>query len=104
MWSARHDELRMQWITSPLFFEDPLYDINYVYGALLALRYYEMYTRDPKQFVPRYIALMKNGFDAPPDVLLRRYLDIDPHDPRLVTDAVRLLENKVNLLEGEYSK
>jgi oligoendopeptidase F len=104
MWSDRHDELRMQWITSPLFFEDPLYDINYVYGALLALRYYEMYTRDPKQFVPRYIALMKNGFDAPPDVLLRRYLDIDPRDPRLVTDAVRLLENKVNLLEGEYSK
>lgn len=104
IWSARHDELKMQWITSTLFYEDPLYDINYVYGALLALKYYEMYARDPRQFVPRYIALMKNGFDAPPDALLKRYLDIDLRDLRLVTDAVRLLENRVKLLEGEYSK
>ncbi len=104
IWSARHDELKMQWITSTLFYEDPLYDINYVYGALLALKYYEMYMREPKQFVPRYIALMKNGFDAPPDALLKRYLDIDLRDPRLVTDAARLLERKVNQLEGEYSK
>jgi oligoendopeptidase F len=104
IWSVKHDELKMQWITSALFYEDPLYDINYVYGALLALKYYEMYTRAPKQFAPRYIALMKNGFDAPPDALLKRYLDIDLRDPRLVTDAIRLLENRVNLLEEEYSK
>lgn len=104
IWAAKHDELKMQWITSSLFYEDPLYDINYVYGALLALKYYEMYTRDPKQFVPRYIALMKNGFEAPPAVLLKRYLDIELRDPRLVKDAVQLLENKVKLLEGEYSK
>jgi oligoendopeptidase F len=104
IWSATHDELKMQWITSTLFYEDPLYDINYVYGALLALKYYELYTRDPKGFVQRYTALMKNGFDAPPAVLLKRYLDIDLSDPRLVTDAVKLLENKIDLLEREYSK
>jgi oligoendopeptidase F len=104
IWPARHDELKTQWITSTLFYEDPLYDVNYVYGALLALKYYEMYARDPEQFVPRYIALMRNGFDAPPDVLLKRFLDIDLRDPRLVTDAARILENKINLLEGEYSK
>jgi oligoendopeptidase F len=104
IWPARHDELNMQWITSTLFYEDPLYDVNYVYGALLALKYYEMYTRDPKQFVPRYIALMRDGFDAPPEVLLKRCLDIDLRDPRLVTDAARILENKIDLLEGEYSK
>jgi oligoendopeptidase F len=94
----------MQWITTNLFYEDPLYEINYVYGSMLALKYYEMYMRNPKEFMPRYIALMKNGFEAPPDVLLKRYLDIDLRDPRLVTDAIRLLENKVNQLEAEYSK
>ncbi|RPI28605.1 MAG: hypothetical protein EHM61_04565 [Acidobacteria bacterium] len=103
-WSAKHDELKMQWITSTLFYEDPLYDINYVYGALLALKYYEMFTRDPNQFLPRYLGLMRNGFNAPPDVLLKRYLDIDLHDPGLVTDAVRLLQDKVDLLEAVYSK
>jgi oligoendopeptidase F len=103
IWPARHDELKMQWITSTLFYEDPLYDINYVYGSLLALKYYELYTRDPKSFLPRYLGLMRNGFDAPPAVLLKRYLDIDLRDPRLVTDATRQLENKVSLLEREYS-
>ncbi|HSJ89510.1 MAG TPA: M3 family metallopeptidase [Anaerolineales bacterium] len=104
IWSAKHDELKMQWITSTLFYEDPLYDINYVYGSLLALKYYEMYTHNPEQFVPRYVRLMKNGFDASPEVLLKMYLDIDLRDPRLITDAILLLENKVNLLEEEYSK
>jgi oligoendopeptidase F len=104
IWSGKYDELKMQWITSTLFYEDPLYDINYVYGSLFALKYYEMYTHNPEQFVPRYVTLMKNGFDAPPDVLLKRYLDIDLRDQRLITGAVLLLENKVNLLEEEYSK
>ena len=104
IWSAKHDELKMQWITSTLFYEDPLYDINYVYGSLLALKYYEMYTHNPEPFVPRYVRLMKNGFDASPEVLLKMYLDIDLRDPRLITDAILLLENKVNLLKEEYSK
>ncbi len=104
IWPDRHDELKMQWITSTLFYEDPLYDINYVYGALLALKYYELYTRNPKEFAPRYIALMKNGFDAEPERLLKRYLGIDLRDPQLITDAARLLDDKLNQLEREYSK
>jgi oligoendopeptidase F len=104
IWADKHEQLKMQWITSTLFYEDPLYDINYVYGSLLALKYYEMYALKPKEFIPRYLNLMKNGFDAPPDVLLKRYLEIDLGDPNLVKDAVRLLEAKLDLLENEYSK
>jgi oligoendopeptidase F len=85
-------------------FEDPFYDINYVYGALLALNFYELYRRDPKQFAPRYLALMRNGFDAPPAVLLKRYLDLDLTDPRLIANALSVLEEKVNLLEKTYQK
>jgi len=83
-------------------YEDPFYDINYVYGALLALNFYEMYSRDPERFVSRYISLMKNGFDAPPGILLKRFLDLDLDDPRLVTNAVRVVEEKVKLLEKSY--
>ena len=49
-----------------LMYEDPLYDVNYVYGGLLALRYYDLYTTRRDWFVPRYIALLKNGFNQPP--------------------------------------
>jgi oligoendopeptidase F len=102
IWPEKHDELKMTWMNIGLMYEDPFYDINYVYGALLALEFYEKYNRDPKDFVPRYIALMRNGFDAPPEVLLKRFLDIDLHDPQLVTNALHIVEDKVNLLEKSY--
>ena len=102
IWAEKHDELKMQWMNIGLMYEDPFYDVNYVYGALLALNFYELYRRDPKSFVPNYIALMRNGFDAPPEVLLKRFLKIDLHDPRLISNAVKVIEEKVKLLEESY--
>ena len=99
IWPERHDQLKMQWMEISLMYEDAFYDINYVYGVVLALKFYEMYTRDPQHFVPRYIDLMQNGFDAPPATLLKRFLNIDLNDPRLVSDVLTVLEDKVNLLE-----
>ena len=104
IWAEKHDELKATWMDVGLMYEDPFYDINYVYGALLALKFYEMYRRDPKDFVPRYIALMRNGFDAPPATLLKRFLDIDLHDPGLVSNALSVVEEKVNLLEKSYQE
>jgi oligoendopeptidase F len=102
IWISRHAELKMRWITNRLFYEDPLYNVNYVYGALLALKYYEMFAQAPASFVKNYILLMGNGFDASPEVLLSKFLKIDLHDPGLVTGAVKILDNKVRLLEEEY--
>lgn len=104
IWPEKHDELKETWMNIGLMYEDPFYDINYVYGALLALKFYEMYSRDREHFVPRYVALMRNGFDAPPEVLLRRFLDIDLRDPRLVSNALSIVEDRVNLLEQSYQK
>jgi len=103
IWPEKHDELKYQWMNIPLMYEDPFYDINYIYGGLLALKFYELYTLDPKQFIPRYLALMSNGFNAPPADLLKRFLDIDLNDPRLVSDACRILDDKVQRLEALYS-
>jgi oligoendopeptidase F len=102
IWVDRHGELKLRWITNRLFYEDPLYNINYVYGSLLALKYYEMFNQDPNYFIDNYIAFMSNGFDAPPEILLKKYLNIDLHDAGLLTSAVEILENKVGLLREEY--
>jgi len=104
IWPGKHDELKMSWMTNNLFYEDPLYDINYVYGSLLAMKYYELNSRDPKGFIRQYIAMMKNGFDAPPAELLKQFLGIDLRDPNLITDAVCLIESKLSVLELEYSR
>jgi len=102
--SENGDQLKTRWMTLSLVYEDPFYYINYVYGALLALNFYEMYSRNPERFVPRYLALMQNGFDAPPKILLRRFLDLDLDDPRLITNALRVVEDKVNVLEKSYQE
>ncbi len=104
IWPEKHDELKMQWMNVSLMYEDPFYDINYVYGAVLALKFYELYSRDPAKFVPRYIALMKHGFDETPEVQLKRFLDIDLRDPQLVTGAVKVVEDKIKLLESLYAR
>ncbi|HEX3247813.1 MAG TPA: hypothetical protein VHS05_00190 [Pyrinomonadaceae bacterium] len=98
------DVLKPRWMTVSLMYEDPFYDVNYVYGALLALNFYSMYQDDREHFVPRYLALMKNGFDAPPPVLLKRHLNLDLNDPRLFSNALRVISNKIDLLEKAYRK
>jgi oligoendopeptidase F len=103
IWIGQHAELRLRWITNRLFYEDPLYNINYVYGSLLALKYYAMIMQAPGPFIENYIALMCNGFDASPEVLLKRFLKIDLHDPHLVAEVVQILDHKVRLLERLYN-
>jgi oligoendopeptidase F len=93
-------ELRNRWATASLMYEDPLYDVNYVYGGLLALKYYQLYSRDRNAFVARYVALLKNGFDGPPATLLKQFLDIDLLDSSLLADDLSLLDGKLKQLEA----
>jgi oligoendopeptidase F len=104
IWPEKHDELKATWMNIGLMYEDPFYNVNYIYGAFLALKFYEMHARDPQTFASGYIALMRNGFDAPPEMLLKRFLKIDLRDPQLVTNALSVVEDKVNLLEKSYQK
>src|SRR5207244_4091726 len=87
---------KQKWMAIPLMYEDPFYDVNYVYGAIIALRMYAMYGKDPKAFAPRYAAMMKNGYTAPPAALLKRFFDIDLDDP--LDDVVKLLDARVDEL------
>ena len=100
---ANTPELRNRWATLSLMCEDPLYNINYVYGGLLALKYYQLYTADREHFLPRYIALLKNGFNAPPAVLLQQYLNIDLFDESLLKDDLALLNRRLDQLEAGAS-
>ena len=97
---ASTPELRTRWATVSLMFEDPLYDVNYVYGGLLALKYYDLYTTRREWFVPRYIALLKNGFNQRPVDLLNRFLGIDLSGPALLNDDLELLNRQLDQLEA----
>ena len=93
-------ELRTRWATVSLIYEDPLYDVNYVYGGLLALKYYDLYTTRREWFVPRYIALLKNGFNQTPAELLHQFLGIDLSGPALLNGDLELLNRRLDQLEA----
>jgi len=99
---AATPELRSRWAAVSLMYEDPLYDVNYVYGGLLALKYFQLYSANREEFVSRYLALLKNGFDSPPTALLKRFLDIDLFDPSLLADDLDLLNRRLSQLESGH--
>ena len=98
---ASTPELRNRWAMVSLMYEDPLYDVNYVYGGLLALKYYHLYTTRHDWFVPRYVALLKNGFDAPPAELLKRFLEIDLSGAGLLEDGLAVLNIRLDQMETD---
>ncbi len=99
LFPASAPELRTRWAMVSLMYEDPLYDVNYVYGGLLALKYYDLYTTKPDWFVPRYLALLKNGFNQPPAALLGQFLGIDLSGPALLNDDLALVNRRLDQLK-----
>ena len=98
---ASTPELRTRWAMVSLMYEDPLYDVNYVYGGLLALKYYDLYSTKREWFVPRYIALLKNGFNQPTAELLQQFLSIDFSGPALLNGDLELLNHRLDQLEAD---
>ncbi len=101
--SASKADTALYWARDRLFFTDPLYDVNYLYAGLLALQYFSDFERDPARFSPRYVALLKNGFNDTPAALERRFLGIDLNDePALVANASALITARTGQLEQLY--
>ena len=92
-----------QWINHIHYFTWPLYRINYVYSTLLALKYFELYSRDSQRFVAGYNRLLANGYDDEPNALLRRFLGFGLGDPGLVDGAASLIEARTAELERLYA-
>ncbi len=103
IWFALDEDAKRDWINVPHYFRNPLYRVNYLYARLLALKYYELYKRDPKAFAAGYLALQRNGYDAAPDVLLKRFLGIELRGDRFVSDILDILKGRMGEMEALYS-
>lgn len=102
--AANDRQTPLYWARDRLFFTDPLYDVNYLFAGLLALRYFSDFQRDPGSFARAYVAMLKNGFNDTPAALERRFLAVDLHDePGLVATAASLIETRTALLAKLYS-
>ena len=99
----RFDDGRAFWARNRLYFIDPFYDTNYLFAGLLALAYLRQFEQDPRDFERRYVALLSNGFDAPPRELLQRFMRIDLADGAgLVRDATAAIAARTAALAQLY--
>ena len=96
--------LKTRWMAVRLIYEDPFYDLNYVYGAVIALKMFSIYSADPKAFARRYVAMMRNGYTGPAETLLAKFFGIDLDDSALLTEVVKLLNARVDQLQAEVAR
>jgi oligoendopeptidase F len=102
VWFGPGSERKLAWVQPTQFFTRPLYRVNYVYSKLLALRYFDLLQTKRGKFAQRYLALLSHGYDAPPDTLLRRFVDTRLDDPMLIEGAVGVLRAWLADLEVLY--
>lgn len=95
---------KSEWINKRLVFDDPLYNVNYLYAILVSCKLYQQQHTDPKGFAAKYTALLKNGFDAPADDLLKKFMGFSLDSSSLLKDALGLMRDKTGILEGLYAK
>jgi oligoendopeptidase F len=96
-------ETRASWTRNRLFYDDPMYEVNYLFAGLLALDYLQRREADPDGFPPRFVALLENGFDDEPDALLKRFLGIELDDVEgLARRDGAFLARRVEALQALY--
>jgi oligoendopeptidase F len=104
IWPAYQPQLAHTWMTKRLMYQDPLYLVNYLYAGLLATKMFDMAQRDPADFQQRYTKLLSNGFDAPPEEILRRFFGRDVSPRELVTDDMAVLKQRIQALQKVYQQ
>jgi oligoendopeptidase F len=104
IWPALEPQLAHTWAAKSLMFQDPLYLVNYLYAGLLATKMLDMIEHDPAGFQKRYADLLRNGFYAPPQQLLRTFFGRDLSQRDLVEDDMKILQQRIRALGDTYQK
>lgn len=95
---------KSEWISKRLMFDDPLYNVNYLYAILISCKLYQQQQAEPKAFAAKYTTLLKHGFDAPADDLLKKFMGFSLDSSSLLKDALGLMRDRTGKLEGLYAK
>jgi oligoendopeptidase F len=93
VWYGPGSERELAWTQPIQLYTRPLYRVNYVYAGLLALAYFDMMQKDPATFTRRYEKLLSGGYDAEPNLLLRRTLNLEIDATELVARASQVIRS-----------
>ncbi|PZT05982.1 peptidase [Stenotrophomonas maltophilia] len=97
--SEQYPELRSTWVSKRLMYEDPLYLANYLYAGLIAVQLFAQDQQDPEGFRERYLAVLGEGFDRPPQQQVEQLLNAKPDWPRLVEEDLGIFQQYLAQLQ-----
>ena len=90
-------DLEYWWIRKHHYWSVPTYYKNYVIAQILAMKYFELYKKDPEGFAKKYIAMVECGLDRDSLSLLKDFLGIDLNDPNLLGDTLKMVRENFEL-------
>ncbi|MBZ4189400.1 M3 family metallopeptidase [Niabella beijingensis] len=93
----------IEWIQKRLVFYDPLYNVTYLYAMLVSCKLFTMLQADPDKTAIRYISMLKNGFDAPAETLLKQFMRFGLDKESLLNSAFQVMRNKSAELKKMYT-
>ncbi len=103
MYYDKHPEYKIMWASIHHYYDVPMYNVNYVIAQALALVFFDKLLNEPG-FVPKYIDMLKSGFDRPAPQLILEKTGVDPLDPGLLTSGFNFIENLIKELSSLYSQ
>lgn len=100
---AVSQEFSWEWVYIPHFYHTPFYCYAYSFGNLLVLSLYQMYRRQGRPFVPRYLDILAAGGSRKPEELLKEAgLDITKEE--FWQQGFDLVGEKIQQLKGLAAK
>lgn len=96
---AKEPERNTEWIAKDLVFDDPLYNINYLFAMLVTCKFYQLHISNPQNFAQNYTTLLRSGFNQPVKELLKEHMGFDLDYNKLLNESLELMRNKINELK-----
>ena len=92
------DDFMWEWTYIPHFYHTPFYCYAYAFGNLLVLSLFQMYKKEGKSFIPKYLNLLSAGGSKNPETLLTE-IGFDISNKRFWQQGFDLLSEKIDDLE-----
>jgi len=92
------DDFIWEWVYIPHFYHSPFYCYAYAFGNLLVLSLFNMYKKEGKSFIPKYLNLLSAGGSKNPESLLNE-IGFDISNKLFWQQGFDLLSEKIIELE-----
>ncbi|HEX7143476.1 MAG TPA: M3 family oligoendopeptidase [Nitrososphaeraceae archaeon] len=93
------DDFMWEWTYIPHFYHTPFYCYAYAFGNLLVLSLFNMYKKEGKSFIPKYLNLLSAGGSKKPETLLTE-IGFDISNKKFWQQGFDLLSEKIGDLEN----